>query len=189
LKNTAATRCVLHRNRDLRRSRALQLQLPRIINSQPHALFLQQAVWRIGHEGHELASHGVTQLPLVHVAGLVQTLPQPPQSLLSVCSLTQALPQTLYPELQLIEHAGGLPEQTAEPLDAGAGQTVPHVLQSLVLVVVFTQVPLQSVGVADGQMQLPLTHVSPPLHTNPEPQPPQLLLLVCSLTHAPLQAV
>jgi hypothetical protein len=66
-----------------------------MICSQPHALFLQQAVSRIGHEGHELTTHGVTQLPLVHVAGLVQTLPQPPQLLLSVCSLTQSLPQTL----------------------------------------------------------------------------------------------
>jgi hypothetical protein len=152
-------------------------------------LFLQQGSSRIGQFGQELCTHGATQLPLVHVAGLVQTLPQPPQLLLSVCSLTQSLPQTLYPELQLIEHAAGLPEQTAEPLDGGAGQTVPHVLQSLVLLVVFTHVPLQSVGVADGQAQLPLWHVSPPLHTCPDPQPPQLLLSVCSLTQAPLQAV
>jgi len=88
--------------------------------------------------------------------------------------------------LQLIEHA--LPEHTAEPLE-GAGQTFPHVLQSLVLFVVFTQVPLQSVGVPDGHVQVPLTHVSPPLHTCPDPQPPQLLGSVCSLTQAPLQAV
>jgi len=89
--------------------------------------------------------------------------------------------------VQLIEHA--LPEHTAEPFDGGAGQTFPQVLQSLVLVVVFTHVPLQSVGVAEGHVQVPLTHVSPPLHTCPDPQPPQLLLSVCSLTQAPLQAV
>ena len=89
--------------------------------------------------------------------------------------------------MQLIEHA--LPEQTADPFDAGAGQTFPQVLQSLLLFVVFTHVPLQSVGVAEGHVQVPLTHVSPPLHTCPDPQPPQLLLSVCSLTQAPLQAL
>jgi hypothetical protein len=89
--------------------------------------------------------------------------------------------------LHLIEHA--LPEHTAEPFDGGAGQTFPHVLQSLVLLVVFTHVPLQSVGVDVGQVHVPLTHVSPPLQTCPDPQPPQLLLSVCSLTQAPLHAV
>jgi hypothetical protein len=65
------------------------LQLRR--NWQPQVvLFLQQGTSRIGHEGHELATHGLTQLPLMHVAGLVQALPQPPQLLLSVCSSTQA---------------------------------------------------------------------------------------------------
>jgi hypothetical protein len=66
-----------------------------MMNSQPHALFLQHWVSRTGHEGHELAWQGATQLPLVHVAGLVQTLPQAPQLLLSVCSLTQVLPQAV----------------------------------------------------------------------------------------------
>ena len=55
-----------------------------------HALLLQHCTSRKGHDGHELATHGATQLPLMHVAGLVQTVPQPPQWLLSVCSLTQA---------------------------------------------------------------------------------------------------
>jgi hypothetical protein len=62
-------------------------------------------------------------------------------------------------------------------------------LQLFVSFVVFTHVAVQSVGMADGQAQLPLWHVSPPLHTYPDPQPPQLLLSVCSSTQAPLQSV
>ena len=57
------------------------------------------------------------------------------------------------------------------------------------LLVRSTQVEPQSVGVAAGQVQVPLWHVSVPTHTCPEPQPPQLKLSVVSLTHAPLQAV
>ena len=66
------------------------MQVPRMRGWQPQVvLFLQQGVSR-KHAGHLLATHGATQLPLMQVAGLVQALPQPPQLLLSVCSLTQA---------------------------------------------------------------------------------------------------
>jgi hypothetical protein len=67
-------------------------------------------------------------------------------------------------------------------------QVVPHVLQSLGLLVGSTHVDPQRVGVAAGQ---PETHVPPwqtgvpPLHA--WPQDPQLALFVCSLTQAPLQ--
>ncbi len=68
-------------------------------------------------------------------------------------------------------------------------QVVPHVLQSLVLLVTSTHVAPHRVGVAAGQ---PETHV-PPWHTGVPPlhawpHDPQLALFVCSLTHAPLQS-
>jgi hypothetical protein len=57
------------------------------------------------------------------------------------------------------------------------------------LVWVLTQVPPQRVGVDDGQEQAPPLQVSPPVHAYAEPQPPQSLLSVCSLTQVPLHAL
>jgi hypothetical protein len=69
---------------------------------------------------------------------------------------------------------------------------VEQVPQWLALLVVSTQVPLHSVGVADGQ---PETHVEfehtgvAPLQAWADPQPPQLLLSLAKSRHAPLQAL
>jgi hypothetical protein len=53
-------------------------------------------------------------------------------------------------------------------------------------VVVSTQAPPQFVLPA-GQVQLPPTHVAPPMHV--VPQAPQLVELVFVLTHEPLHGV
>jgi hypothetical protein len=83
-----------------------------------------------------------------------------------------------------MEHA--LPEQSGAPFVA-LGQTFPQVLQSLVLVVVFTHVLPHSVGVAAGQAHALLMQVSPAGHAVPHAL--QLLLLLVVFTHVPLQSV
>ena len=86
------------------------------------------------------------QVPAVQVAvalaGAVQTVPQAPQLVTSVCSSTQALPQRLKPELQTklqvpLEHTG--------LALAGAVQMVPHVPQLWMSVCVLTHAPVQRV--------------------------------------------
>ena len=65
---------------------------------------------------------------------------------------------------------------------------LPHVLQLIGSLVRSTQLSLQLV-VGEGQAQLPPPQVMPPVQANVDPHPPQLLLLVCSLTQAPLHAL
>ncbi len=127
--------------------------------------------------------------PLTHVDPAVQGVPQPPQLLLSVCSLTQAPLQSMYPLLHVNVHA--LLTHRAVALATLVEHAFPHEPQSLALLVASTHVPPQSFGVATGQ---PETHVDfehtgmLPLHAYAEPQPPQLLASVVKSTHAPLQS-
>jgi hypothetical protein len=130
------------------------------------------------------------QDPLTHVEPAAQGVPQPPQLLLSVCSLTQAPLQSVVPLLHAKVHAPLT--HLAVALATLVEHAFPQVPQSLALLVASTHVPPQSVGVAAGQ---PETHVDRehtgvlPLHAYPAPQPPQLLASFVKSTHAPLQSV
>jgi hypothetical protein len=135
---------------------------------------------------------GQVHTELVHCSPPLQACaePQPPQLLLSVERFTHSPLQRENPLLH--EKAHALFTQVAVALAMPVEHAVEHVPQWLTLLVVSVQVPLHSVGVAAGQ---PETHEEfehtgvPPLHANADPQPPQLLLFVCSLTHAPLHRV
>jgi len=104
--------------------------------------------------------------------------------------LTQAPLQSVYPLLHVKPHEPLT--HCAVALATPVEHALPHVPQSLALLVVLTQAPLQSVGVPDGQ---PETHVEfvhtgvPPLHACPEPQPPQLFASFVKFAQAPLQSV
>jgi hypothetical protein len=66
-----------------------------------------------------------THWPLLQVCPALQTLPHPLQLLPSVCSLTHALPQRLWPALHATAQA--LPSQLAVPCPwVGPGQLVPQ---------------------------------------------------------------
>ncbi len=110
-----------------------------------------------------------------------QTFPQVLQSLVLVAVFTHVVPHRFG---VAAGHAHVLLRQLSP-----VGQTVPQLAQLLELLVVFTHVPLQTLGVAAGQVHVPATQVAPVAHACVDPQPPQLLLSVCSLTQAPLQAV
>jgi hypothetical protein len=92
-----------------------------------------------------------------------------------------------YPLLQVKPHA--LPLHAGAALATPVVQALLHVPQLLMFVAVFTQFPLQSVGVEAGQVHTELSHTLPPVHAYPEPHPPQLLLSLVKFTHAPLQSV
>ena len=104
--------------------------------------------------------------------------------------LTQTPLQSVYPLLQVKPHE--LLTHCAVALAIPVEHALPQVPQSLALLVVSTQAPLQSVGVPDGQ---PETHFEfvhtgvPPLHACPEPQPPQLFASFVKFAQAPLQSV
>jgi hypothetical protein len=78
--------------------------------------------------------------PALHTAPAPQTVLQAPQCIVSDCRSTQALPQAVYPALQL----GPQPEavHTAEPL-AGIGHTVPHLPQFAMSLPSWTQLAPQ----------------------------------------------
>ena len=65
-------------------------------------------------------------------------------------------------------------------------QTVPHMPQFALLVVVSMHTPLHIFSVAVGQVHAPATHDEPPPHGLLHA--PQSTLLVMVLTHAPLQS-
>jgi hypothetical protein len=75
--------------------------------------------------------------------------PHPPQLLLSLARSMHAPLHALNPTLQANEHA--LSTHTAVALATWVEQTWPHVWQLSTLLVVSTQVPLQSVGATAGQ--------------------------------------
>jgi hypothetical protein len=123
-------------------------------------------------------------------AGHANEEPQPPQLLVSVVKSTQAPLQRVYPPLHAKVHS--LPAHAAVALAMLVEQAVVHAPQWLTLLVMSTQVPLQSVGVAGGQPETqlePLHTGVPPLQACPVPQPPQLLLSLVKSTQAPLQRV
>jgi hypothetical protein len=76
------------------------------------------------------------QLPLTQTCPEGQTVPQPPQLLLSICGLTQTALQTISP----IGQAHALFTQLA-PI----AQTLPHIPQFFGSLVRLTQLPLQLV--------------------------------------------
>lgn len=78
--------------------------------------------------------------------------PQPPQLLLSLRKSTHALAQYFSPVGH--ENVQTPPTQAGTALATVVVQTFPHVLQLLGLVAVFTQVPLQEVGVPGGQIDV-----------------------------------
>jgi hypothetical protein len=121
------------------------------------------------------------QTEFMHAFCPMHLLPHAPQLLLSVVSLTQApLHEFGVDPAQARPHL--LPEHVAEPVPAlGAGQTLPHAPQLLVLVDVSMHTPPQLVCPA-GQ-QSPDEQLFPAPHAFP--QPPQLLLSVLVLTQAP----
>jgi len=106
----------------------------------------------------------------------------------SVEKSTHAPLQRLYPLAHAKVHA--LLTHAAVAFATLVEHAVEHVPQWLALLVVSVHVPLHSVGVAAGQ---PEPHVEfehtgvLPLQACPDPQPPQLLLLLVKSTHAPLQ--
>jgi len=104
---------------------------------------------------------------------------------------THAPLQGLYPLLHVEVHA--LLTQAAVALATWLVHAWPQVWQSTMLVVVSTQLPLQSVGVAAGQPEAHEYEVPDPTHAGvlplqTLPQPPQLAELE-SWTQAPLQKV
>ena len=110
--------------------------------------------------------------------------PQPPHAAGSVCSSTQAPLQREKPVLQvnvqaLLTHAGCA-------LATVVAHAFPHALQLLISVAVSTQLLLQRVGIAAGQLatQFEPEHTGvPPLQACP--QVPQLLPSFVVLTQAP----
>ncbi len=117
--------------------------------------------------------------------------PQPPQLLLLLVKSTHAPLHALNPPSQAKEHA--LLTHVAVALATPVEQVWPQVWQSSTSLVVSTQLPLQSVGVAAGQPEAheydvpDATHAGvPPLHALP--QLPQLAAVV-NCTQAPLQGV
>jgi hypothetical protein len=99
--------------------------------------------------------------PDQQVSPAAHALPQLPQLFGSVCSFTQTLPHRAAPP----PHPASPPEELPDepPLDASSELSLPE--------------------------QLPPLQVIPPVQANVDPHPPQLLLSVCSLTHAPLHAL
>jgi hypothetical protein len=138
--------------------------------------------------------HPDTQLPAEHTGvPPVHAWPHEPQFALFVCSLTHAPLQSENPLLQ--ENPQALVEQVGVALATLVVQTFPHVLQSLVLFVVLTHVPPQSVWPAGHpEMHVAVPPSAPPVEqmgVPPEqvvPQAPQLDA-VLSCTQAPLQSV
>ncbi len=111
-----------------------------------------------------------------------QAVPQAPQLLGSVCTLTQLLPQRVKPVLQMKLHVP--PVQIALAF-ATAGQTVPHAPQLFTSLAALTQTPLQLVKPAlQVTTHVPLTQVAVPLAgaVHMLPQVPQLLGSVCAST-------
>jgi hypothetical protein len=117
-------------------------------------------------------------------------LPQPLQFLPSLVVLTQVVPQSVgVAEPQASAHV--VPLHVATPVPAvGPGQAglqrppAPHPLVGPIA----WQVPLQST-VPAGHAHRPVWQVLPPAQAKMLPQPPQLLLSVCSLTHPPAHGV
>jgi hypothetical protein len=135
-------------------------------------------------EAHEYASPDPTHagVPPVHA------LPQLPQ-LADVVSWTQAPLQGVYPVSQPNEHA--LLTHTACAFATLVVHAWPHVMQFSASLVVSTQLPLQSLGAADGHPDAheytppePAHTAVPPVHALP--QLPQLAAVV-NWTHAPPQ--
>jgi hypothetical protein len=146
-----------------------------------------QAFWPAAAVQHPL--HPVAPLhvhtPPAHWVPIPQTIPHPPQLLLSVSSLTHRLPHWLKPVLHAIPQ---LPAHVAVPL-AGTGQAVPHPPQLATSLDSLTQAPLQAVNpVPHWSVQLSAAHdaLPPPLtgggHTLAHA--PQLSGSVASSTHA-----
>jgi hypothetical protein len=101
-----------------------------------------------------LVPEGQTQAPPTQPFPPVQTFPHPPQLLLSVCVLTQVLPQMTipvgHPQTPLVQ---GLP----------GGQVLPHAPQLKVSVCVLMQMPPHSV-VPGGQTHCPKEQTLFPVH-------------------------
>ena len=118
----------------------------------------------------------LTHLPLLHWVSSTQKQPPPPAQVLLVLPL-QLPTGHVYPlgvELgQPPSWQGTGPASTTPASPPGAGPES------------FASVPASAIGA----WQLPETQVVPPVHAWAEPQPPQLLLSVCSSTQAPEQAV
>jgi hypothetical protein len=107
--------------------------------------------------------HPDTQLPAEHTGvPPVHAWPHEPQFALFVCSLTHAPLHSENPLLQ--ENPQALLLQYAVALATLVVQTLPHVLQSDVSLVVFTQVPPQSVWpVAHPEMHVAVPPSAPPV--------------------------
>jgi hypothetical protein len=116
------------------------------VQPDPHALtllathWLPQKFWPLAH----------WQDPAAHCLPPVHCRAHAPQLLLSICSLTHAVPHELYPALQRIPQE--VPSHVAEPFwgTAQAEQVGPHDVGDELL----EQVPLQ-LCVPAGQLHLP----------------------------------
>jgi hypothetical protein len=102
--------------------------------------------------------NGIMHAPSVQVSP--HTAPQAPQLLVSVEKSAHPPLQGLKPLSHVNEHV--LSAHTATALATPVVQGVAHAPQLLTLVAVFTQRPLQNVGVDAGQVHTPPTHDSPP---------------------------
>jgi hypothetical protein len=142
----------------------------------PHAVPLQVSVPFAGDAGHALhdVPHVASAVLLTHapehrcwpdaqthepawqVLPPVHALPHPPQFALSVCSLTHALPQAVWPALQVKVHAPLTHAGT--PLVGADVHALPQVPQ-LVVVVPDVSQPSRSGGVPALQSSSPALHV------------------------------
>jgi len=104
--------------------------------------------------------------------------------------LTQSLVVGQYVGVQpLHETPHEVPSHDDDPEPAvGPGHAVHDVAPHELVDWLLTHVPLQSC-VPAGHLQAPPAHCLPPVQAYVEPQPPQLLLSVCSSTQAPAHDV
>ena len=162
----------------------------------PHAVPLHVAVPPVGtgHAVHDVAPQLATEVlltqvplhrcmapgqahaPFWHVVPPAQAVAQPPQWLLSLCSLTQVVPHSVSPAVHVDPHA--VPLHVAVP-PVGTGHAVHDVVPQLATEALLTQVPLHGC-MPTGQAHAPFWHVVPPAQA--VAQPPQWLLSACSLT-------
>jgi hypothetical protein len=123
--------------------------------------------------------HPATQAPSEHVVPRPQPIPQPPQLALSFCGFTHVAPQRRSPAAQ-----AHMPPLHVAPF----GHWTPHALQLSVLLVVSTQLLLQSVSPAPHDSEhTPFEHTSPAGQTFPHA--PQLAGSLCVWMQTLLQRV
>jgi hypothetical protein len=109
----------------------------------------------------------------------LHTVPQEPQSALSVCKSTHAPPHAVCPDVHVTVH---MPFEQSWP----GPQTLLQLPQWFGSLVVSTQTPLQSLW-PGGQTHMPPAQLAPVGHALPHL--PQSALSVCRFTHWPLQLV